>query len=752
MSWNIGSLQLRLPELLGISFSIACLQETGATARQQKFVTRQLDTHDLIAVWGTPTPQAWNRAKRLRSQTGAVPGVALIAQKTLGLRYRSPNTLQGKQLEKRGRLVLGSYPTPVTQVLVVNTYLPSGGSQVTVKDRLACLDELQVEIASYGQAPMVVIGDWNLDPTENPLVPLLLQKGWRLPVMSGPDPRVAPYTYKGTIANTAIDYGLCSQSLALVSQNVTPSLAQHQHVWLALPQAKEYVHVPEVPRAVEYGEPTMRHTHDWSDTLSLMSSSCTHASIDVKWDAWQDQFHSLCSALVEKPPRVRPGKFAQHLAAKRSSAVRLTDEGGETQKALMCFRTARRIQDFAINGSEMLLRKILTAQLPIDGLYTSEEALRSDPRAESLRIRDATRSYMQTVVKRRITCWKRTLTDQAQNPTSALYRWLKNEGPAGPIVLSSEGSPCTSMFEVFDTHRRFWEGVCAHPDPPSESQNLHQTVFSLRANEFERITGDQVTAAIKSMNLKSVAGLDCWKPSTLKMLDRQGAHALAELFNQIIETGKWPKEMTRAKVSLLHKPGTQPDRVSSWRPITVTSCFYRLFARLCLNQSLHAVLPYLPEEMLGGLPGKTTPAALLKVYLWVERIIRTGEGRLFGISLDASKCFDRISVLDALRAGAACKFPSHLLAAIGSFYQVHERFTCIRQMLDTKSWSISRGIIQGCSVSVILTCCVLKTWHDLSLPGVLSLSFIDDRLLLSEDSEALSQNWTSSCRWDVTHL
>ena len=741
-------MQLRMSELMGTSFGIACLQETGTTVRQQKFLQRQLEQQDYTVVWGTPTPQAWNRVKKLRSQTGVIPGVAMIAQKRLDLRYRTPNTLQGKHLEKRGRLILGAYPTPVTQVLVMNAYLPSGGTQAAVQDRLSCLDEIYTEVSSYGNAPIVLTGDWNLDPGENPLVPLLLQRGWHLPVLSGPNPSQAPYTYQGAATTTVIDYCMSSPSLALVSQCVQPSLSQHQHVWTELPSPKDYVAVPEVPRAVEYGPIMRKHDHDWTPATQQLLQCCDSNDSNTAWDTWQDAFHLACSARVDRPPSQRPGK---HIRRNISQKIRLTDEGAETQKAVQCFKLARRIKEYEISRSAPLLRKILGTKIPLDDYVMTEAGVTSDPSEESRRLREATRSYMQAVVRRRIASWKQTLQNQAQNPTSALYRWLKNEGPAGPIVLTSEGKPYATMKEVFGAHRQYWEGVCAHPQPEKESEALSEAIQGYRVGEWEQITGTHILEAIRATNLNSVAGLDGWKPSTFRMMDRAGADALAHMYNHIIKTGCWPTQMTSARVSLLHKPGTEPEKVSSWRPITITSCFYRLFARVCLNLSIHRILPHLPAEMLGGLPGKTTPSALFRVFCWIERIIRTGEGRLYGVSLDASKCFDRISVLDALRAGAACNFPAPFLAAIGSFYQAYKRFTSIRQMLDESSWSISRGVIQGCSVSVILTCCVLKTWHDLSCPGVLSLSFIDDRLLLSDDSEALELNWTRSQAWDVEH-
>ena len=75
---------------------------------------------------------------RLRSLTGQLPGVATVASESLGPCYGRPLTKAGQHL---GRLVIASYPTPKTQVLLVTIYLPSGGTTETVRDRHGCLEE-----------------------------------------------------------------------------------------------------------------------------------------------------------------------------------------------------------------------------------------------------------------------------------------------------------------------------------------------------------------------------------------------------------------------------------------------------------------------------------------------------------------------------------------------------------------------------------------------------------------------------------
>ena len=57
VSWNRGSMTMRWPELFATGdWQVACLQETGATARKQRSMDAQLEARRCVAIWGKPTP------------------------------------------------------------------------------------------------------------------------------------------------------------------------------------------------------------------------------------------------------------------------------------------------------------------------------------------------------------------------------------------------------------------------------------------------------------------------------------------------------------------------------------------------------------------------------------------------------------------------------------------------------------------------------------------------------------------------
>ena len=326
LSWNIGSMMLRWQELLSLApWDLVCLQETGVTARNQRFLENELAKSNLSVVWGQPTPTGWNRNSRLRSLTGSVPGVAIVSAQSLALRYRKPQTAAGLHLEKRGRMVLASYPTPVSQVLIACVYLPSGGSSETVKDRSGCLDDVMEELVSYGSIPALVIGDWNLEPSDNPIVPVLSARHWLFPLANGDDPFEAPYSYTSPSGRSYLDYAMVSEHLPVYHQSLKNVGSQHLLVEMSLPDRRPDYTPLEVPQGVSYG--TFKHREDMLHFSTFRTQALTPNQV---WEDFQDRFHMFLCSRSSNPPKKRPGQPVFRVG---KASSRLTNEGGETKLA-----------------------------------------------------------------------------------------------------------------------------------------------------------------------------------------------------------------------------------------------------------------------------------------------------------------------------------------------------------------------------------------------------------------------------------
>lgn len=58
---------------------------------------------------------------------------------------------------------------------------------------------------------------------------------------------------------------------------------------------------------------------------------------------------------------------------------------------------------------------------------------------------------------------------------------------------------------------------------------------------------------------------------------------LTKLFNEIVTTGKIPKQWNESHIILLHKKGDKDD-IGNYRPISLISNVYKVFAKVILER------------------------------------------------------------------------------------------------------------------------------------------------------------------------
>ena len=89
------------------------------------------------------------------------------------------------------------------------------------------------------------------------------------------------------------------------------------------------------------------------------------------------------------------------------------------------------------------------------------------------------------------------------------------------------------------------------------------------------------------------------------------------------------------------------------RPIALLSCWFRIWSAWRLESSCAQVCKDLDLDLIGGIPTRDSGDHMAALMMRVERISGPGDEdaaeELGVVSLDASKCFDRIHQAQALR-------------------------------------------------------------------------------------------------------
>ena len=162
------------------------------------------------------------------------------------------------------------------------------------------------------------------------------------------------------------------------------------------------------------------------------------------------------------------------------------------------------------------------------------------------------------------------------------------------------------------------------------------------------------------------------------------------------------------------------------RPITVLPTLYRLWAKIQTKKVLQSILPWLPQELYGSVPGKSAQEMTLDLQASIEYAVATGS-TLTGLSLDLSKAYNTIdrNVLQILARRVG--WPNNLICSYMGFLNGLQRHFMAGGSLS-ESMGSSTGVPEGCPLAV--TSMMLVTWLVTSVTkaktGVVVHSYVDN--------------------------
>ncbi|OLP85587.1 LINE-1 retrotransposable element ORF2 protein [Symbiodinium microadriaticum] len=213
----------------------------------------------------------------------------------------------------------------------------------------------------------------------------------------------------------------------------------------------------------------------------------------------------------------------------------------------------------------------------------------------------------------------------------------------------------------------------------------------------EIITAEEVEAVISKLLSGKARGMDGFSMPELKSFGPQEHDLLAQLFNTITATGEWPQALLSSFVALLAKV-PHPQSPKDARPITVLPTLYRLWGKIMGAKIMRALLPYLPKDLFGSVPGRSASDAAWELQTALEQAACGGDD-IVGVSLDLSKAYNTIPREVVSMLADKCGWPASLKRAYLSFHQNFHRFFKVHGGFHCPTYS-DTGIPEGCPIAV----------------------------------------------------
>lgn len=212
---------------------------------------------------------------------------------------------------------------------------------------------------------------------------------------------------------------------------------------------------------------------------------------------------------------------------------------------------------------------------------------------------------------------------------------------------------------------------------------------------------------------------------------------IKDLFTAILEQEKIPEQWKINKVILLHKKG-QRDKISNYRPITLSPTLYKLFTKALQRRLKKLLDENQTEEQAGFRPGYSTTDHLHTVNLLLEKSNEYNIP-LYMAFIDYSLAFDSINHCYIWQALGQVGVQTTYINLLREVYKNNKAYVSLEN--DGRHYNINKGVKQGCPLSPDLFNAVLEgifkelNWNGrgIKINGnyLTNLRFADDIVLFS---------------------
>ena len=252
-------------------------------------------------------------------------------------------------------------------------------------------------------------------------------------------------------------------------------------------------------------------------------------------------------------------------------------------------------------------------------------------------------------------------------------------------------------------------------------------------------------AAAKKMKLTAATGPDGFAREDVLYMPEEHLQTFANMMS-CIEAGQqeWPEQLLMGLTicSAKHEASAQPR---DYRPINLFSVLYRLWSSIRTRQLLVGLKEWLPECIVGFVPGCEAPQIWEYLQCCIEQKLNEDE-QITGASLDLEKAFNFIGREQTFYIAEHIKLPLQLLNPWKQFVERMSRRFEIRGCVSEATTSTS-GYLEGCPLSIVAM--LLSNWAHaqymaVHAPSCDTFIYVDNISITSTDASNLLQGYMAT--------
>ncbi|KAI5717819.1 hypothetical protein M8J77_011797 [Diaphorina citri] len=321
--------------------------------------------------------------------------------------------------------------------------------------------------------------------------------------------------------------------------------------------------------------------------------------------------------------------------------------------------------------------------------------------------------------------------------TTTKKGWINN-------LINKQGKIETHREGIMNIATDFYEELYKSQD--KEEMMLYSLCLNKEDEVNMKLLESEIQMVIDSLKKNKAPGPDNISNEMIIYGGDQMTKKIVSIFNRILLEQFIPAQWKTSKIILLHKKGAKND-IKNYRPITLSSVMYKMFAKILQHRLKKILNENQPEEQAGFRPAYSTMDHLHSINQLIEKSNEYNMDIYLAL-VDFNKAFDSIhqsSIIQGL--DEKTEIDKLYVNIVSHLYDQNQA----RISLETegRSFSIGRGTKQGCPLSPDFFNNVLETifrnldWDNMgvSIDGstLNNLRFADDVVLVASKKEDLKR-------------
>jgi len=239
----------------------------------------------------------------------------------------------------------------------------------------------------------------------------------------------------------------------------------------------------------------------------------------------------------------------------------------------------------------------------------------------------------------------------------------------------------------------------------SADERKQNRVYMNQTGEIPHITRVEYSAALQQLKLGKSAGKDNISNEMIINLNKTNRDRLLKLLNASLRNSMVPASWKLGVLHPLHKPGKDPNKIESYRPISLLSCIGKLADRIITNRLVFYVESnsLLSSSQAGFRKHRGTDDVGMAMVSDIHRARKNTAGATdhIVIPIDFEKAFDKMQHSKFIKICRTKGIPAYLVAWYWAY--LRERRYCVRvgESYSTTS-CFALGVPQGSVCGPIL--------------------------------------------------